>query len=122
LGESLSIKEIWEMNMNEVSISLEDLLGNWSLTYKDERGGNGTLTIDRKDDGDLRITVSTDLGGESEAENIVIAGDCLLFSRKISVQGQESRVIYTTRLTESGLEGACAFESSGTHFTATKSE
>jgi hypothetical protein len=89
------------------SLSLDQLIGTWDLTYDMGQGQqSGTIAISSNDDGTPKITMSTTGGGDSEASNIEIDGDTLKFTREVSAQGQGLAVNYEARLVDGKLDGS----------------
>jgi hypothetical protein len=118
------------------SLSLDQLIGTWDLTYDMGQGQqSGTIAISSNDDGTPKITMSTTGGGDSEASNIEIDGDTLKFTREVSAQGQGLAVNYEARLVDGKLDGSFEVDLSAlggagaagglggpTEWTATKAE
>jgi hypothetical protein len=89
------------------SLSLEQLLGVWAMSYDMGQGAQtGTITVSRDDSGGPKIMMSTTGGGDSEARDIKIEDGKLMFTRDVSAQGQNLSVSYTAMLVDGKLDGS----------------
>ena len=89
--------------MAQAPLNFNDLVGKWDLMYDD--GQTGTFTFSKNPDGTPKVVVSTMAGGESNAKDVVIKGDTIVFTRDIAVQGLSGSVTYTAKLVDGALKG-----------------
>lgn len=109
------------------ALTVDDVVGSWAMSYDMGQGNQtGTITISKNADGSPAITMNSQAGGSSAANNVVIDGDEITWSRQISAQGQAIGVNYKAQLVDGKLEGTFELDLGGfggggpTNWTATK--